>query len=141
MGRFLCEKTVTGASYPDMLQFWLFPQMADDSGMSSNRTRLPLYWKIHVRRYPNDELPYRWIGGENTSLFSRSPRPPDLTLVYFFLGILRTLFVLLLPKTLEKAGKDPYCNDEIDRMKLQNVWNEFDSAWTCVVRPSDNRIF
>ena len=29
---FFCEKTVTGTSYLDMLQLWLFPQLAADSG-------------------------------------------------------------------------------------------------------------
>jgi hypothetical protein len=29
---FFCEKTVTGTSYLDMLQLWLLPQLAADSG-------------------------------------------------------------------------------------------------------------
>ena len=60
---FFCEKTVTGTSYLDMLQLWLFPQLAADSGdfVFQQDGALP-HWNINVRRYLNNELRHRWIG-------------------------------------------------------------------------------
>ncbi|GBL77403.1 hypothetical protein AVEN_41813-1 [Araneus ventricosus] len=60
---------------------WLFPQLADDSrNVFFQPDEAPPHWNIRVRRYLNDEFPYRWIGHvvEITSLCSLPlPRPPD----------------------------------------------------------------
>ncbi|PNF14136.1 hypothetical protein B7P43_G18364, partial [Cryptotermes secundus] len=60
---FFCEKTVTGTSYLDMLQLWLFPQLAADSGdFVFQQDGAPPHWTINVRCYLNNELRHRWIG-------------------------------------------------------------------------------
>ena len=60
---FFHENTVTGTSYLDMLQLWLFPQLTEDSNnFIFQQDGAPPHWHNEVRRYLNEELPHRWIG-------------------------------------------------------------------------------
>jgi hypothetical protein len=85
---------------------------------------------MNVRRYLNDELPHRWIGlvGEDdVTLFPWPPRSPDLTPCDFFLwGYIKALvYVPPLPRSLIKLRERiAAAVMTIDRMMLQNVWNE-----------------
>ncbi|PNF20161.1 hypothetical protein B7P43_G00613 [Cryptotermes secundus] len=132
---FFCEKTVTGTSYLDMLQLWLwlFPQLVADSGdFVFQQDGAPPHWNINVRRYLNNELRHRWIGrvGEDdAALFAWPPRSPDLTPCDFFLwGYIKDrVYVPPLPRTLvELRERIDAAVMTIDRMMLQNVWNELD---------------
>jgi hypothetical protein len=116
-----------------MLQLWLLPQLAADSGdFVFHQDGAPPQWNLNVRRYLNDELPHRWIGrvGEDDiALFPWPSRSPDLTPCDFFLwGYIKDLvYVPPLPRSLvELRERIAAAVMTIDRMMLQNVWNEFD---------------
>ncbi|PNF41812.1 hypothetical protein B7P43_G02048 [Cryptotermes secundus] len=93
---------------------------------------VPPHWNINVRRYLNNELRHRWVGrvGEDdVALFTWPPRPPDLTPCDFFLwGYIKDrVYVPPLPRTLvELRERIDAVVMTIDRMMLQNVWNELD---------------
>ncbi|PNF14823.1 hypothetical protein B7P43_G06338 [Cryptotermes secundus] len=130
---FFCEKTVTGTSYLDMLQLWLFPQLPVDSGdFVLQQDGAPPHWNINVRRYLNNDLRHRWIAHvreDDVALFTWPPRSPDLTPCDFFLlGYIKDrVCVPPLPRTLvELRERIDAAVMTIDRMMLQNVWNELD---------------
>jgi hypothetical protein len=84
--------------------------------LSSNKTG-------HIRRYLNDELPHRCIWRVGP------PRSPDLTPCDFFLwGYIKDLvYVPPLSRLLvELRERIAATLMTIDRMMLQNVWNELD---------------
>jgi hypothetical protein len=82
--------------------------------------------------YLNNELPHHSIGrvGEDdVALFPWPPRSPDLTPCDFVLwGYIKDLvYVPPLPRTLVKLRERiDAAVMTIDRMMLQNVWNELD---------------
>lgn len=87
---FFGEATVTGASYLDALQQWLFPQL--EEGEPENfiwqQDGAPPHWHMEVRDWLNDVVPDRWIGrkGPNDrACFAWPPRSPDLTPCDFYL--------------------------------------------------------
>ncbi|PNF30068.1 hypothetical protein B7P43_G04744 [Cryptotermes secundus] len=86
----------------------------------------------NVRRYLNNELQHRWIGrvGEDdVALFTWPLRSPDLTPCDFFLwGYIKDrVYVPPLPRTLvELRERIDAAVMTIDRMMLQNTWNELD---------------
>ncbi|GBM14287.1 hypothetical protein AVEN_128352-1 [Araneus ventricosus] len=104
---FFCKKTVTGASYLDMLQLWLFPQLADDyRDFILQQDGAPTEWSIHVRRYLNDDIPHRWIGliGEDDLVLFPCPPPCPSS----FGGTSRTLFMYPNHQKIRRAqGTDP----------------------------------
>ncbi|KAJ4442997.1 hypothetical protein ANN_04645 [Periplaneta americana] len=60
---FFAENTVTGATYLQMLQDWLFPQMTNDNpNFIFQQDGAPPHWYREVRRNLNEGLPNRWIG-------------------------------------------------------------------------------
>ena len=129
---FFSEKTVNGSIYLDMLQLWLFPQLAEDStDFVYQHDGAPPHWSLDVRAYLNDELPHRWIGrvGANDLAFLPwPPRSPDLTPCDFFLWghIKDIVYVPPLPQTIEELKQrisDALRN--IDASTLHKVWNEF----------------
>ncbi|PNF28323.1 hypothetical protein B7P43_G03472, partial [Cryptotermes secundus] len=120
-------------SYLDMLQLWLF------RGFCLPTRRGTPHWNIDVRRYLNNELRHRWIGrvGEaDVALFAWPPRSPDLTPCDFYLwGYIKDrLYITPLARTLvELRERIDAAVMTIDRMMLQNVWNELDCGLDCVV--------
>ncbi|KAJ4426590.1 hypothetical protein ANN_26388 [Periplaneta americana] len=79
-------KTVTGITYLDMLQNWLFPQLEDDSDdFIFMEDGDPPHFSNHVRCYLNDTIPGRWIGrgGREDQLHRRWP-PRSLSLQNMF---------------------------------------------------------
>ena len=57
------ENTVTGHSYLDIPQNWLFPQLNEDfSDYIFQQDRAPPRWHVDVRHYLNEILPRRCIG-------------------------------------------------------------------------------
>jgi hypothetical protein len=54
---------VSGHSYLDMLQIWLFPQLNEDSGdYIFQQDGAPPHWHLDVRCFLNKVLPRHWIG-------------------------------------------------------------------------------
>ncbi|GBL75786.1 hypothetical protein AVEN_210366-1, partial [Araneus ventricosus] len=94
--------------------------------------RVPPHRNIHVHQYLNDELPHLWnerVGKDELALFPWLLRSPDLAPCDFFLwGHIKYLgFVPPPPKALEEHRERIHAAlITIDRMTLQNNWNEFD---------------
>jgi hypothetical protein len=80
---FFAETTVSGFSYLDMLENWLFPQLNQDSDdYIFQQDGAPPNFHREVREVLNYVLPQRWIGrrGPNDNpLLWWPPRSPDLT--------------------------------------------------------------
>jgi len=60
---FFCEDTVTGTSYLEMLQTWLFPRLQEDEpeDFIMQHDGAPLHFRVDVRQWLNDVLPHLWI--------------------------------------------------------------------------------
>ena len=130
---FFEENTVTGNTYLNMLQTWLFPQLQVDSDeFVFQQDGAPPHWKLEVRRYLNGELPQRWIGrkgNDDLAIHPWPPRSPDLTVCDFFLwGYIKDkVYVPPLPTNLEELKiriKDAV--NAVTPDLISNVWEEFD---------------
>ena len=129
---FFAERTVTGITYLDMLQQWLFPQIMEDSqDFIFQQDGAPPHWHLHVRDYLNESLPHRWIGrgaDADQALHFWPPRSPDLTPCDYFLWgyVKEAVYVPPLPTTLNNlrqritAAVHAVTNDMLSR-----VWDEF----------------
>ena len=60
---FFREDTVTGASYLEMLQTWLFPSLQEDEpeDFIMQQDGAPLHFHLDVCCWLNDVLPHQWI--------------------------------------------------------------------------------
>lgn len=130
---FFMDKTVTGISYLDMLQLWLFPQLKEDSNnFVFQQDGAPPHWHAEVRSYLNNEVPRRWIGrcaDQDLALFAWPPRSPDLTVCDFFLwGYVKDcVYMPPHPTTLvELRERITAAFMTIDRDMLTRVWAELD---------------
>jgi hypothetical protein len=130
---FFMKKTVSGHSYLDMLQIWLFPQLIKDSGdYIFQQDGAPPHWHLDVRCFLNEVLPRRWIGRggpHDLMLYSWPPRSPDfMTCDFFFWGYVKdAVYVPPLPTTLDElknlivTAVESVTNDMLGR-----VWEEFE---------------
>ena len=129
---FFTEKTVTGHTYLDMIQQWLFPQMREDSdNFLFQQDGAPPHYHNDVRDFLN-ELPQSWIGraGNNDNCFEHwPPRSPDLTPCDFFLwGYIKDcVYVSPLPQNLQELKRRiEEVATTVSEDMLQRVWQEFD---------------
>ena len=81
---------MTGTSYLEMLQTWVFPRLQKDEpeGFIMQQDRAPLHFRLDVCRWLNDVLPHSCIGrgAHEDSTFCPWPaRSPDLTPCDYFL--------------------------------------------------------
>ena len=89
-------------------------------------------WRVEVRKFPNDQLPQKWIGrcSANDATFCPwPPRSPDLTISDFFLwGYIKSIvYVPPLPKDLDELKSR--ITDAINLVTvdmLQQVYEEFE---------------
>lgn len=128
---FFMEKTVTGITYLDMLQNWLFPQIEDDSDdFIFVQDGAPPHFSQHVRRYLNNTIPGRWIGrgGAEDQLYRLwPPRSPDITPCDFYLWgyVKERVFIPPMPDTLEDLRHRIIdAVNSITRDQLIRVWQE-----------------
>lgn len=129
---FFAEGTVTGISYLDMLEQWLFPQLMEDSqDFIFQQDGAPPHWHLHVRTFLNQSLPGRWIGrigNADLALHFWPPRSPDLTPCDYFLWgyVKEAVYVPPLPATLDdlKNRITAAVHSVTDDM-LARVWDEF----------------
>ena len=62
---FFCEPTVTGPVYLDILEQFMYPQVAAfQSSIIYQQYGAPPRWSIDVRGSLNATFPNRWIGGD-----------------------------------------------------------------------------
>ena len=96
-----------GATYLDMLQIWLMPQLNEQQDdFVFQQDGAPPHWHTDVRDYLDEVLPHPWIGratADNNALALWPPRSPDLTPCDFFLwGFVKDrVFVPPLPLNLD----------------------------------------
>ncbi|PNF40249.1 hypothetical protein B7P43_G07078 [Cryptotermes secundus] len=89
-GPFFFEgNTVTGQTYLDMLQNWLFTSLqADSHDFIFQQDGARPHWHLMVRAFLNEKVPQRWIGrkgAKDLALCAWPARSPDLTVCDFFL--------------------------------------------------------
>ncbi|GBN07897.1 hypothetical protein AVEN_274584-1 [Araneus ventricosus] len=126
------ENAVTGSTYLDMLEIWLFPQIKEDlSNFLFQQEWAPPHWSIEVRRFLNKELPCSSIyrsGPDGLMLHSWPPRSPGMTPCDFFLwGFIKDkVYVPPLPTTFcELKQWISAAVQSITSDTLQRVWQEF----------------
>src|SRR5436190_23225551 len=81
---FFGEATVTGTSYLDTQQLWLFPQLEENKpeNFYFQQDGAPPHWHNAVRIWLNVTVPDRWIGRkapDDGASFAWPPRSPNLT--------------------------------------------------------------
>jgi transposase len=130
---FFEEKTVTGATYHQMLMNWLLPQLREDGGnFIFQQDGAPPHWHRNVRHYLNEALPQRWIGratNDDSVLIRWPPRSPDLTPCDFFLwGYVKDkVYVPPLTSDLDELKQRiTRAVESINVDMLHRVWNELD---------------
>lgn len=129
---FFAEATVTGVSYLDMLQQWLFPQLVESEPANFiwQQDGAPPHWSLFVRDWLNVEVPDRWIGRhgpDDRVLLPWPPRSPDITPCDFFLwGFVKDrVYVPPLPHDLPTLkGRIAQAVASITPDLLQTVWEE-----------------
>ena len=131
-GPFFFEgKTVTGKSYLEMLQTWLFPLLnADSDEYIFQQDGAPPHWHLQVRAFLNENLPDRWIGrisDRDYALNSWPARSPDLSVCDFFLwGCIKDrVYVPPLPTNLQDLKQRiRTAIDSVTAVMLNSVWDE-----------------
>lgn len=129
---FFGEATVTGTSYLDTLQLWLFPQLTQDEpeNFIFQQDGAPPHWHNEVRDWLNLTVPDRWIGrkGPNDrACFLWPPRSPDLTPCDFYLwGFIKDrVYVPPLPADIpELRNRIETAVAAITNETLIKVWEE-----------------
>lgn len=130
---FFVENTVTGITYLDMLENYLFPQLETDSNdFIYQQDGAPPHWHLEVREFLNQRIPGRWIGrtGQNdAALHYWPPRSPDLTVCDFFLwGFIKdSVYVPPLPTTMnELRHRITAAVEAVTQDMLAAVWDQFE---------------
>lgn len=132
-GPFFFEgNTVTGQTYLEMLQNWLFASLqADSNDFVFQQDGAPPHWHLGVRTYLNENVPQRWIGrrgAKDLALCAWPARSPDLTVCDFFLwGYVKDkVYVPPLPANIDDMkDRITAAINTVDRDILRRVWEEF----------------
>ena len=71
-----------------MLTLWLLSRVLEDKpDFILQQDGAPAHFHCHVRGYPNQQLPQRWIGRptpDDCTIITWPPRSPDLTPCDFY---------------------------------------------------------
>ncbi|PNF19518.1 hypothetical protein B7P43_G02327 [Cryptotermes secundus] len=91
-GPFFFEgNTVTGQTYLDMLQNWLFTSLqADSHDFIFQQDGAPPHWHLMVRAFLNEKVPQQWIGrkgAQDLELCAWPARSPDFTVCVVFMWV------------------------------------------------------
>lgn len=129
---FFGEATVTGTSYLDALQLWMFPQLVENepNNFIWQQDGAPPHWHSDVRDWLNVTVPERWIGRKgptDRACFEWPPRSPDLTPCDFYLwGFIKDrVYVPPLPADLpDLRNRIAAAVATITPETLINVWEE-----------------
>lgn len=100
LGPFFFEENVNGASYRDMLEQFLWPQVKH-RGLYFQQDGAPAHYSLTARTWLDKKFPGRWIGRRGP--FEWPARSPDLSPCDFFLwGHLKNLVYREHPSTVEE---------------------------------------
>ena len=81
-----CEPTVTGPVYLDMLEQFVYPQIASfQPSIIYKQDGAPPHLSMDVQGSLNATFPNRWIGCNGSICWPQ--RSPDLTPLHFYLGV------------------------------------------------------
>jgi ribosomal protein S18 acetylase RimI-like enzyme len=87
---FFHESTITSAVYLDMLENFVFPQIAEVDGLIFQQDGAPPHFGAIVHTALDERFRSRWIGRGGP--INWPPRSPGLTLMYFFFwGYIRNI--------------------------------------------------
>ena len=122
MGLPFSVKTMTGTSYLEMLQTWLFPRLQKDEpeDFIMQQDGAPPHFHLDVHRWLNDVLPHRWI---------RWGAHEDLTPCdYFLWGYVKDkVFVTPQPVSIpDLKNRITVAVETITPDLLSRVWQELD---------------
>ncbi|PNF14636.1 hypothetical protein B7P43_G12012 [Cryptotermes secundus] len=124
--------TVTGQTYLDMLQNWLFTSLqADSHDFIFQQDGAPPHWHLMVRAFLTEKVPQRWIGrkgAKDLTLCAWPARSPDLTVCDFFLwGYVKDhVYVPPLPTNLDDLKhRITTAINSVHRDMLIRAWEEF----------------
>lgn len=124
---FFAERTVTSASYLDMLQEYAVPQIEDrQPNVYYQQDGAPPHWGLHVRNYLDEQFPERWIGRDGP--ISWPPRSPDITPLDFFLwGFVKNkVYARKLRNIDELKRRIEAVIQDITPEIIDNVWREIE---------------
>ncbi|GBO23148.1 hypothetical protein AVEN_99584-1 [Araneus ventricosus] len=128
---FFMEKKVTGSTYLDILEIWLFPHIKEDlSNFVFQQDGALPHWATEVRCFLNTELPSSWIGHsgpDDLMLHSWPPTSLDMTPCDFFLwGFGKDkVYVPPLLTNLCELKQRISAAQSLTSDTLQHVWQEF----------------
>jgi hypothetical protein len=87
---FFHESTITSTVYLDMLENFVFPQIAEVYGLIFQQNGAPPHFGAIVRTVLGERFPGRWIGRGGP--INWTPRSPDLTpMDFFFWGYIKDI--------------------------------------------------
>ncbi|PNF40965.1 hypothetical protein B7P43_G08819 [Cryptotermes secundus] len=131
-GPFFFEgNTVTGQTYLDMLQNWLFTSLQADSHDFIFQHFSPPHWRLMVQAFLNENVPQRWIGRKGApdlALCAWPARSPDLTVCDFFLWgyVEDRVYVPPLPTNLDDLKhRITTAINSVHRDMLIRAWEDF----------------
>jgi len=131
---FFHEDTVTGTSYLEMLQTWLFPRLQKDEleDFIMQQDGAPPHFRLGIRRWLNDILPHRWIGGDAHEELMFCPWPArslNLTPCDYFLWSYMKDKVFVPPQPVsipDLKNRITAAVETITPDLLSRVWQELD---------------
>ena len=125
---------MTGTSYLEMLQTWLFPRQQEDEpeDFIMQQDGTPPQYRLDILRWLNDVLPHRWIGrgGSEDLMFCPWPAwfPNSTPCDYFLWGYVKDkVFVPPQPVSIpDLKNRITAAAENITPDLLSRLWQELD---------------
>jgi hypothetical protein len=116
---FFHESTITSAVYLDVLENFVFPQIAEVDCLIFQQDGAPPNFGAIVRTALDERFSGQWIGRGGP--INWPPRSPDLTLMdFFFWGYIKTSC------TAKGWSLFPICAEVLQLLSLRCLWGEVD---------------
>ena len=121
---FFAEQTVTQYSYLEMLENFVYPQLAHVQNVIFQQDGAPPHWALSVRRSLDENFPNRWIGRGGSIPWPA--RSPDVTpLDFFFWGYVKDrVFKTPCHDIEELKQRIREATDSVNNNMLINTWKE-----------------
>jgi len=130
IGPYFFENSVTGVSYLNLLEEYVYPEILNHPGFNEaiwQQDGAPGHYATIVRNWLDFNFPKKWIGRRGP--IEWPPRSPDLTPLDFFLwGYLKSEVYKDRPRTLDdlKTNIINTCNG-VTKQMLSNTRKEWES--------------